>query len=369
MELLINGKSLIEWTVSELEAIIGNSDFQENDYIDYKLCFAFMESKGDERLKKIAEFKHDVCSLANAGGGYLFFGIPETKGIPQRIVGINVPNADTDKFEQDIRNKLMGIQPAIPTAAIKHIPVIDNRFVVVIRIHEGVHAPYVYKESEAQYKFFVRRGNGKKEMSYNKIRNAFMYSLSHDEIVRRFRDSRHSLYLGRLGEGKRFVLFHIIPEDIANNTPHRKLFMMMREEDYRFSYDFPRSCSGSCWPNVDGVVYRQTDYQSGMEVQFYDNGTSELFLDIGNQALLFSGPLSRNSDETMVYAGSLFYNIKEFINGFIKARKHLSMCKRFYLCFSVFGCAGCFSDYNEIMQYTSRIDRNAIINTQMIGKW
>ena len=72
----INGKSFLECTEDDLKNLIDNPDFRENEYLDYKQNFAFLElPKGKERNEKIAEFKSDVCSFANADGGFLIFGI------------------------------------------------------------------------------------------------------------------------------------------------------------------------------------------------------------------------------------------------------------------------------------------------------
>ena len=57
----INGKSFLECTEEDLKILIDNPDFRENEYIDYKQNFAFLElPKGKERNEKIAEFKMDT---------------------------------------------------------------------------------------------------------------------------------------------------------------------------------------------------------------------------------------------------------------------------------------------------------------------
>ena len=87
----INGKSFLECTEDDLKNLLDNPDFRENEYIDYKQNFAFLElPKGKERNEKIAEFKSDVCSFANANGGFLIFGISDVEGCASELIGIEI---------------------------------------------------------------------------------------------------------------------------------------------------------------------------------------------------------------------------------------------------------------------------------------
>ena len=87
----INGKSFIECTAEDLLTLIDNPDFRENEYIDYKQNFAFLElPKGKERNEKIAEFKSDVCSFANANGGFLILGVSDVEGCASELLGIEI---------------------------------------------------------------------------------------------------------------------------------------------------------------------------------------------------------------------------------------------------------------------------------------
>ena len=50
MPVKINGKTLMECTESDLQVIIDNPDYRENEYIDYKQNFSFLEiDKGKEK--------------------------------------------------------------------------------------------------------------------------------------------------------------------------------------------------------------------------------------------------------------------------------------------------------------------------------
>lgn len=72
----INNREFKEWAAEDLYEIIENESYRENEYIDYKETFAVPECQDKEsKRRKQNEFRHDICSFANADGGYLVFGI------------------------------------------------------------------------------------------------------------------------------------------------------------------------------------------------------------------------------------------------------------------------------------------------------
>ena len=110
----INNKSLLDCTEEDLQILIDNPDFRENEYLDYKKAFAHLELQNERKNvieAKKAELKSDICSFANAEGGYLIYGISDEKGCAKEIVGIQIENDNTDQFELKIRNILNTIIP------------------------------------------------------------------------------------------------------------------------------------------------------------------------------------------------------------------------------------------------------------------
>ena len=75
----INNKEFGEWTADDLQVLLSNDAYRENNFIDYKVNFAPLLDKNNKKEKQ-AEFRNDVCSFANADGGYIFYGIGETCG-------------------------------------------------------------------------------------------------------------------------------------------------------------------------------------------------------------------------------------------------------------------------------------------------
>ena len=115
----INGKDIINCDLNDLQTIIDNPDYAENEYLDYKKSFSIDMVERDKRQQEQAEFRNDVCAFANAGGGYLVFGIDEKKGIPCQITGICLKNNSKDLFERDVKNYLQSITvSAMPVCSV-----------------------------------------------------------------------------------------------------------------------------------------------------------------------------------------------------------------------------------------------------------
>ena len=156
----INGKSFLECTETDLKTLVDNTDYRENEYIDYKLNFAFLEmSRGKERDAKKAEFKSDVCSFANAEGGYILFGIREKNGCASVIEGIDIPNDNTDKFELDRSSDLTGIQPKTPSIQFHFVNLESGKYIVILFIRHDGFAPYIHLVDEKDYRIYKRYAN------------------------------------------------------------------------------------------------------------------------------------------------------------------------------------------------------------------
>ncbi len=102
----INGKEIIDCCLEDIQFIIDNPDYAENEYLDYKKAFSIDVVVKDKRQQEQVEFRNDVCAFANANGGYLIFGIDEKKGVPSQIIGIRINNNSKDLFEREIKNYL-----------------------------------------------------------------------------------------------------------------------------------------------------------------------------------------------------------------------------------------------------------------------
>jgi hypothetical protein len=93
---IINGKQLFDCNEDDLSVLIDNPDYRENEYLDYKVNFSFLEYQrgNSQREKHIFEFRSDVCSFANANGGYLLYVISDQKGMASTIIDIEIPDGN-----------------------------------------------------------------------------------------------------------------------------------------------------------------------------------------------------------------------------------------------------------------------------------
>ena len=188
--MLINEKPYKQWTEDDLRTLLNNDDFREGQFLDYKRTFDFLEMPDkNQKAKAKNELRNDVCSFANADGGDLIVGISEKNGLASSINPITIDNID--KFELELRNALLPIQPATPPVDFAFIHA-GNGCVVVIHIEKGMLKPYITVEDQTTFRFFVRRGNRKEAMSYSEISSDFLHSASLATEIKRFRVERLS---------------------------------------------------------------------------------------------------------------------------------------------------------------------------------
>lgn len=345
----INNKEFKDWTEEDLQEIIENDVYRENEFLDYKQTFSVLECQDKEsRRKKQNEFRHDICSFANAEGGYIIFGIVEEAGVPSKVNGIVVSN--TDKFELDRRNELSGILPVIPKVEFSFVLLSNGNYVVVIKIFRGIYKPYLYRENEDSYKFYVRRGNRKQTMNYMEIRDNFLHSNLLTEEVKRFRKERLFSYIEEFPDIP-FAIVQVIPADFLNVDSMKLLYNEYKEKNIKFHDMFNGLCYGHLFPNVDGVCFPSYEYDNGIYLQLYNNGISELFYKIDIR--------ERNGDKWLWIPG-----IIEKMSSLVEGTKELFILQErhtvAYLCATIFGCKGLWSDSDYRTDYCAQVDRNEI---------
>jgi predicted HTH transcriptional regulator len=193
-------------TEDHLRSLIENQ-VMELRVIEYKRELPG-RSDGDKK-----EFLSDVCSFANTAGGDLMYGIAESGGTPQHLVGIDADNVDAEISRQasSIRD---GIGPRIP--GIQHQPVqLENgKYVLVLRVPRSFARPHVVTYQN-HWKFYARTSNGKYQMDVDEVRRAFVLSESVADRIRAFRAERLSQVVSRETpvpvEGTSRVVLHVVP--------------------------------------------------------------------------------------------------------------------------------------------------------------
>lgn len=345
----INTKGYREWTSKDLSVIIDNDVYKENEFIDYKENFAVLEcSDKAQKKKKQDEFRHDVCSFANANGGYLIFGIKEDAGVPIDILGVAIDNID--RFELDRRNELFGIMPIVPVVDFSFIQLKNERYVVIIKISKGSHKPYIYVENEGVFKFFIRRGNRKQAMSYMEISSNFLHSSLLTDEIKKFRKDKMLMYREEQ-KGIPFALIQVIPDDFFSNHAGNVLYDIYKERKLNLHNIFDGLCFGHAVPNVEGICFPDYDYDNGVFVQIYNNGATELFYKVETR---------EKQGEPWIWYPGIINQMESLLQGTARLYKEIGQRSTMYVCVSIFGCKGMWSEYDFGNDYAAKVDRNEI---------
>ena len=354
---LLNNKSLLDCDYDDFKDLIHNEVFRENQFLDYKENFSFLALPKDVKKEivesKIVEFRNDVCSFANADGGYLIYGITDNCGMAEEIKGIEI--LDKDKFELFIRNKLNPIMPKIPHMIFRFVDVdtdIDH-YIVIIYISHDDYAPYIHLEDQKNYKIYKRSGNGKTVINYTELKNMFIQSRVLEEQISKFREKRIIHYMN---EGSTlnspYMLFHIIPETYLNDR--KQLFVLEKQSGNSFRSIFNGTNIDSLsLPCVDGLHYVSLDKKD--EAYLYNNGIVEYYLPLVNYICLVK-------EGWMFFSGEDVWNyIDLVVQGYQSMLPSIFGKQRYFGCISVVGCKDVVSESNDIGRNPTRIDRDKVI--------
>ena len=145
----------------------------ERKTLDYKQALVL---NPDE---KRVEFLADVCSFANASGGDLIYGVAEERdgggnatGIPGQLTPLAIDNPATEcaRIEQLIAT---GIQPRIPVAQVKAIPLPEGGCVIVLRIGKSWISPHMVTYANRSRFYSRNSSTGKFQLDVQQIGAAF----------------------------------------------------------------------------------------------------------------------------------------------------------------------------------------------------
>lgn len=187
-------RSVTEVTMSALEDLVTNG-VAEDRHLEYKEELP----TGTDSDKR--EFLADVASFANGAGGYLLYGVRETRegdgraGRAGEIIGV-LGGADAIqlRLESMIRD---GISPRIPGVAVRTVSGAERGVVVVVSIPRSWNAPHMVSLGGNQ-RFVVRAGSGKHVMDVHEIRQAVLSNKTALAAARELRVER----VGRIMAGE-----------------------------------------------------------------------------------------------------------------------------------------------------------------------
>ena len=343
----INNKSLLECTEEDFAEIINNPDYRENQYLDYKRTFSFLEVDKSEAAEKISEFRNDVCSFANAEGGYLIYGIADKDGMASRIIGVEIVNPD--KFELDLRNKLTPIMPKIPPVQFHFVKLASGKYIVIIFIDHDYYAPYLHLEDQKNYKIYKRDGNQKTTIGYMELKNMFVQSRVLETEILEFRKRRIEYYKE---EGiEQFMLYHIIPESFLNDR--KELFLIEKQKNISFAAVFSGAgIDTRSTPCVDGLRFYNT--YGDEKAIIYNTGVVEFLLPLKTY-------IGTVNDRIFLYPEAVWDKIDYVSQGYQSIMPEFFGNQRYFGCVSIVGCKDITSEGSDLPRFETVIDRNEIV--------
>jgi len=266
-------KPITEIHEIDLQSLVDNA-VSEGKTTEYKESLP----GGSDRDKK--EFLADVCSFANAIGGYIFYGIREESGIPVDVCGLEVN--DIDAFVLRLDNLIRdGIEPRILGITIHSVGLSNARTVLIIHIPRSWSAPHMVKYGiRGSERFFSRNSSGKYPLDLSELRAAFVFSETLSERTRNFRLDRISKIIANetpsnLSGHAKFIL-HLIPYSIADSRAIFDVKKIYASEHFQAIYTMNRSRRY----NFDGVLaYADNTYVQVFRNGAIEAGTTRLFND------------------------------------------------------------------------------------------
>ena len=357
----INGKSFLECDENDLEDILDNATYRENEYLDYKRDFSIDHfPKGKERDAAVTELRSDVCAFANADGGYLIYGINEDgAGTPKELCGVEIENKD--KWELALGNRLQGIKPRIPTYKVAFHPLSNGKYVVVLQIAHDFFAPYIHLEDEKNYRIYKRVGNSKKTIEYAELKNMFMQSMVLEKEIEAFRVERIRFYAEKqaLREDAQFLLLHIIPDTFRDSNYFHPVFALDANGAQFESIFFPYG-SARRIPTVEGIRYEAL-YSKNVDARLNNNGVLEYYKEITEEHDSYIKEGVR-----MFGVEGTFQLLKTLIQRYIEKARIILNINRVIVCFSLIGLNGMCTEWGFGAVLSSYIDRNELLCNQIL---
>lgn len=364
---VINGKALYDCTLTDIQEILGDEEYRESEYIDYKETFSFLnipKENKNARNKEKAEFRKDVCALANAQGGYLIYGIRENeKGIPDEIIGVEIPDNNTDRFEGLLKDFLQTVMPRIPNYRIRFIPH-QNRYVILLYVYRDYYAPYVFIENNHDYQMFKRVGNSVKSIPYVELKQMFVESISFEKEIDSFRNERVDTFLAHEDntdhDYSRFIIFHIIPDTFLDSSYDTPLYILDSKQGNLSNIFYSFECDTFGIPMIKGIRYRGRGVNA--ECRLYNNGIAEFFYPM-KKYYYYEDETKRS----FVYWDDVWRKIERAIPNYISKMKDYIRTNKLYMCLGIVGCKDAYTtafgwniSYSDLERIGS-IDRNRLL--------
>ncbi len=265
--MLFEGKLLEDVDENDLHELVGVE--RETKTTEYK-SQAVGSSDNDKR-----EFKYDITSLANTGGGHIFLGVTENAGIATGIPGLSLADADAEilRLESIL---LRSVSPRINGIASWPVTLGNGNHVIIMRVPQGWNAPHLVEHNDS-FRCYARTSAGKYIMDTQEIRAAILLSESIETRIGQFRVERAEALQARNPPERLMpgaaALLHFVPLsafrtgveiDFAEVAHRLRRFEPIHHQQTAMSF------------NLDGLInFHPPQIDTPSYVQVYRNGIIE----------------------------------------------------------------------------------------------
>lgn len=181
-------KPIKELNIKDIEDLVTQRKEDENNYLEYKQNIETKDSFKEKILRVISGF-------ANAKGGYLIFGIKESKeNEPAELVGISKYIND-QKVEEWLNNILIANLDERTNYSVKAVDInegnpSDERIILVLYVPESLKKPHMitFKGKNAYY---LRHNKSVNIATHSEVREMFEYSKNQKDDFNKFLSKRN----------------------------------------------------------------------------------------------------------------------------------------------------------------------------------
>ncbi|WP_292063681.1 helix-turn-helix domain-containing protein [Brevundimonas sp. UBA7664] len=164
-------KPVADWTVADLEALIG---VEESSNLEFKDGRSLLNEP--EKKKEIAK---DVSAMANAAGGTIVYGLHERDSIATEIVGCDASHGKAEWFDQIITSN---IEPKVQGVQVKRIDLPNGRLALLVEVPQATNfAPH---QSKPHCQYFRRYNTTIQPMLDHEVRDLMRRSSAPELYLR-----------------------------------------------------------------------------------------------------------------------------------------------------------------------------------------
>jgi|CXWL01.1.fsa_nt_gi hypothetical protein len=186
-------------TPQEIESLV-DARRPEGPRLEYK-----RELPGPTDTDKL-EFLADVVAMANAGGGYILFGIADEDGAAAEITGVTASEELIQRLGNFVRD---GVEPRLPRVAITTVRVCDKD-ILELSIPLSYARPH-WVSFKSKNRFYMRHNADKVPMSIDEVRSSFLQAGEAVERAVAWRRARAEELLHIPTQRHVTVAMHLVP--------------------------------------------------------------------------------------------------------------------------------------------------------------